>query len=61
MCYPTRIHNNSTSIINNIFIDKFKNENYTICLLVNGLSDYDAQISTLLNINIQNPSYARTI
>jgi hypothetical protein len=39
-----------------------KNENFTICPFVNGLSDHDAQILTLKNINIPNQiHYTRTI
>jgi len=40
--------------IDNIFINKVKYENYSIHPLVNGLSDHDAQIITviLLWINI---------
>jgi len=42
--FPTRIHNNCITAIDNIFIDKVKCENYSIGPLVNGLSDHDAQI-----------------
>jgi hypothetical protein len=39
-----------------------KNENFTICPFVNGLSDHDAQILTTKNINIPNQiHYTRTI
>ena len=33
--------------IDNFFIDKYKNENFTINPLPNGLSDYDAQLLVL--------------
>jgi len=44
--FPTRIVNNSASLIDNIFID---NRSYTIEPCMNGLSDHDSQILTLLN------------
>jgi len=47
--FPTRIHNNSHSIIDNIFINKFKNENYLVSSLSNGLSDHDAQVIAEIN------------
>jgi len=34
--FPTRIHNNSITAIDNIFIDKVKYENYSIHPLVKG-------------------------
>ena len=42
--------------IHNLFIDKYKNENFTINPLPNGLSDHDAQVLVLNNIKIQNSS-----
>jgi hypothetical protein len=48
--FPTRIHNNSHTIIDNIFINKFKNENYSVYSLINGLSDHDAQVFSLSDI-----------
>jgi len=52
--FPTRISNCSSTAIDNIFIDKFKNTNFTIKPLLNGLSDHDAQILILRDIKIQN-------
>jgi len=52
--FPTRISNCSSTAINNIFIDKFKNTNFTIKPLSNGLSDHDAQILILHDTKIQN-------
>ena len=46
--FPTRIFNNSQTIIDNIFINKFKNENYLVS--PNSLSDHDAQVLSLFNI-----------
>jgi len=42
--FPTRIHNQSRSAIDNIFIDVPKFENYTIYPLFIGLSHHDAQL-----------------
>jgi hypothetical protein len=39
-------------MIDNMFINKFKNENYAVSLLINGLSDHDAQLLSLFNITI---------
>ena len=52
--FPTRIHNNTHTIIDNIFLDTLRNENYSISLLINGLSDHDAQVLSLLNITAPN-------
>ena len=48
--FPTRIHNNSNTLIDNIFINKLTNENYSVYLLINGLSDHDAQVLSLSDI-----------
>ena len=48
--FPTRINSCSSTAIDNIFIDKYKNSNFTINPLPNGLSDYDAQILILHTI-----------
>ena len=37
--FPTRIHVNSVSAIDNIFIDKVKNEDYAVCPFIIVLSD----------------------
>jgi hypothetical protein len=47
--FPTRIHNNSYTMIDNIFINKVKNESYSVYSLINGLSDHDAHILSLSN------------
>ena len=52
--FPTRINNCSSTAIDNIFIDKYKNSNFTINPLPNGLTEHDAQILILHNIKIQN-------
>jgi len=48
--FPTRIHNNSNTMIDNIFTNKFKNENYSAYSIINGLSDHDAQVLSLSDI-----------
>lgn len=58
---PPRIRNNSTSAIDNTFIDKVNNDKYAICLFINGLSDHNAKIITIHNIIPQNQiSYTQT-
>jgi hypothetical protein len=52
--FPMRIYNNSHTTIDNIFITKSKNENYSVFPLINGLSDHDAQVLSLFNITIPN-------
>jgi len=52
--FPTRIHNNSNTMIDNIFIKKFKNENYSVYSLINGLSDHDAQALSFPDIIVPN-------
>ena len=48
--FPTRIYNNSTTTIDNIFINKVNLNNFTVYPCINGLSDHDAQIIVLHNI-----------
>jgi len=52
--FRTRIHNNSVSTIDSIFINIVKYNNFTVCPLINGMSDHDAQIIVLHDIIIQN-------
>ncbi len=60
MDFPTRITKSSSTAIDNIFIDKTKNVNYTIEPAINGLLDHDAQILVLHDIKINNkkPQFA---
>jgi len=37
-------------MIDNSFINKFKNENYSVYSLINGLSDHDAQVFSFSDI-----------
>jgi hypothetical protein len=45
--FPTRIANRCASIIDNIYIDKTHARRYIVCPVINGLSDYDAQLIKL--------------
>jgi len=52
--FPTRINNCSSTAIDKIYIDKFKNTSFTVNPLPNGLSEHDTQILILHHIKIQN-------
>ena len=52
--FPTRIHNNSFSAIDNIFINNIKFHSFSIYPFVNGMSDHDAQIIVIHNLTVQN-------
>jgi endonuclease/exonuclease/phosphatase family metal-dependent hydrolase len=39
--FPTRIAENSSSLIDNIFIDNIKRNSYDVVSITNGLSDHD--------------------
>jgi hypothetical protein len=53
--FPTRTQNQSTSVIDNIFIDANTFINYTVFPLHNGLSDHDAQLLIReVNLQLQN-------
>ena len=51
--FPTT-NNTTSTAIDNVFINKFKHENYKIYLLINGLSDHDSQVLNLRNTIIPN-------
>jgi hypothetical protein len=49
-------------MIYNIFVNKFRNENYSVSSLINGLSDHNAQVLSLFNIIVpddRNEFYSR--
>ena len=50
--FPTIIHNISHNMIDNTFINKFKNESYSVYSLINGLSVHDAQVLSLLSYQV---------
>lgn len=52
VCFPTRIVNNSATLLENIFIDN--TICYTIKLCINGLSDHDAQFIIFNNVPVPN-------
>jgi len=49
--FPTRIQNNSHSAIDNIFINTFKFNNFSLYPIINGLSDYNTQCIIFRNIS----------
>jgi len=57
--FPTRLQNKSATAIDNIFIDTSKFSNYVVSPLHNGLSDHDARLIKLndIDIKIQNPKF----
>jgi hypothetical protein len=54
---PTRSQGISSTTIDNIFIDNNKISNYTVSPFFIGLSDHDAQILTIKNINLQSQNH----
>jgi len=52
--FPTRITNNTSTLIDNIYIN-ISSCNYKVSPLSNGLSDHDAQIMEILNLYYVNP------
>jgi len=53
--FPTRTQKHSATAIDNIFIDISKMGNYSLCPIINGLSDHDAQSITLHSFNLRPP------
>ncbi|PNF37508.1 hypothetical protein B7P43_G14331 [Cryptotermes secundus] len=51
--FPTRVHNHTSTAIDNIFIDKQKFIKYSVSPLYNGLSDHDAQLLFIKDIDTQ--------
>jgi hypothetical protein len=54
--FPTRIQNNSVTAVDNIFINISKFDDYIISPLDNGLSDHDAQLIIINDINLKIPN-----
>jgi len=50
--FPTRSQGYSNTAIDNIFIDTYKFMNFTDSPLHNGLSDHDAQVLKIINVNL---------
>jgi len=63
--FPTRIFNDSSSAIDNIFIDTTGLNNYQVFPLINGLSNHYAQIIILIvlqnELNEYQPYFRRNI
>ena len=55
--FPTRSQGISNSTIDNIFLDNSKISNYTASPLFNGLSDHDAQLLIIKDINLQSQGH----
>jgi len=55
--FPTRPQGNSRTMIDNIFIDNSKISNYSVFPFLNGLSDHDAQLLIIKDINLQSQSH----
>jgi hypothetical protein len=48
--FPTRIQNYSSTAIDNVFMDSSRKEHISIEPVINGLSDHDAQLLVIKNI-----------
>jgi len=55
--FPTRSQDTSSTTIDNIFIDNSKISIYTVSPFFNGLSDHDAQLLTIKDINLQSQDH----
>jgi hypothetical protein len=51
--FPTRVIRNLGTVIDNIFVDNYRVNSFTISSIVNGLSDHDAQYLILKNVYIK--------
>jgi len=51
--FPTRIHNDSITTIDNIFVNSIKQNSINVYPWINGLSDHDAQFLILHDIKIR--------
>jgi hypothetical protein len=50
--FPTRIQESSHTLIDNIFINTYKHEEFAVYTLVNGLSDHDAQVISMSSTSV---------
>jgi hypothetical protein len=53
--FPTRCQKNSATVTDNIFIDIDRKHDYSICPIINGLSDHDTQLITFNTISLKPP------
>ena len=51
MKFPTRIYNTSCTTIDNIFMDYIKFYKFEVKPIINGISDHDAQLLQIYDIN----------
>ena len=51
--FPTRTQNKSSTAIDNIFIDTYKITDCTFFPLISGLSDCDAELVIIMDLNLQ--------
>jgi hypothetical protein len=59
--FPTRVQNNFCTAIDNIFINVLHSSNFIITPVINGLSDHDAQLLTITEINLTKNMPPKTI
>jgi hypothetical protein len=59
--FPTRVQSNSGSAIDNIFIHNSKIGDYTVGPFINGLSDHEAQLIEINNIDLQPSNQYQTV
>ena len=55
--FPTRSQGSSNTTIDNIFIDNSKISNYNVSPFFNGLSDHDAQLLIIKDINLKSQGH----
>jgi sulfatase maturation enzyme AslB (radical SAM superfamily) len=55
--FPTRLHNNSISAIDTIFIYYSRQENYELAPIYNSLSDHDSQLISIQDVNLYAQTY----
>jgi len=54
--FTTRFQKNLATATDNIFIDIDRKNNYSICTVINGLSNHDSQLITLNTISLKPPA-----
>ena len=55
--FPTRVQNTSATATDNIFINVFEFESHMVTLIINGMSDHDAQLLIISTDNSNVPIY----
>jgi len=53
--FPTRTQKHSATAIDNVFIDAHKMSEYSICQIINGLSNHAAQSISICSFNLRPP------